>query len=193
MTGEEGWRSKSDSELLDAARRADDYSALAGQAILDEIARRRAAGEWSGPNVIETPHADAAQVRDELEAAAIAAGFHLEPEAEAERRSRAIAREEAQKGNLLGRLWRGDVPLRFTYWIGGVLGSLLGTILASLAILSGSLILQLLAFVLLAGHYIFMLVAIWRSAGKYPGHRIWAHLARASLVLGLLRAFASLL
>lgn len=193
MTGEEGWRTKSDSELLDAARRADDYSALAGQAIHDEIARRRAAGQWSGPSVIETPHADATAVRDQLEAASIAAGFHLEPEAEAERITQAVARQEATRGNLLVRLWRGDVPLRVTYWVGGVIGGVLGTILASLAILSGSLILQLLAFVLLAGHYIFMIVAIWRSAGKYTGNRIWAHLARLSLVLGFLRAFASLL
>lgn len=191
MTAEDGWRSKSDSELLDAARRADDYSALAGQAILDEIARRREAGRWTGPAVIDTPHAEASEVRDQLLEASIAAGFHLEPEAEADRLSQAVARHEATKGNLLVRVWRGDVPLRLTYWIGGALGGLLGTIFASLAILSGSLILQLLAFILLAGHYIFIFVAIWRSAGKYPGNRIWAHLARLSLVVGFLRAFVS--
>ncbi len=193
MTVEDDWRSKSDSDLLDAARRADDYSALTGRAILDEIARRRGAGQWSGPAVIDTPHADASAVRDQLEAASIAAGFHLEPEAEAHRVDQAVARHEAKKGSLLARFWRGDVPLRLTYWVGGVIGGLLGTILASLAILSGSLLLQLLAFVLLAGHYIFMLVAIWRSAGKYTGNKIWAQLARLSLVLGFLRAFASLL
>lgn len=193
MTAEDRWRSKSDGELLDAARHSDDYSALASQSILDEIARRRTAGQWTGPAVVETPHADAAKVRDQLEAAAIEAGFHLDPDADAVRINQAIAREAAQKGNLIVRLWRGDVPLRITYWIAGVLGGLVGTILASLAILSGSLLLQLLAFVLLAGHYVFILVAIWRSAGKYAGNRLWAHLARISLVVGFVRAFVSLL
>ncbi len=192
MTAEESWHSKTDSELLDAARHSDDYSALAGQMILDEIARRRAAGQWSGPTVIDTPHADAEAVRHDLEVASMAAGFHLEPEVEAERASQASAQDEAKKANLLVRLWRGDVPLRYTYWIGGVLGGPIGTILARVALLSGSLILQLLAFVLLAGQYILMFVAIWRSAGKYRGNRIWAHLARLSLVLGFLRALASL-
>lgn len=192
MTADDRWRSKSDGELLDAARHADDYSALGGEAILEEIARRRKAGQWTGPAVIETPHADAEKVRDQLEAAAIEAGFHLDPEADAERMNQAVAREAAMKGHLLVRLWRGDVALRITYWVAGVLGGLIGTILASIAILSGSLVLQLVAFLLLAGHYVFMVVAIWRSAGKYTGNKIWAHLARISLVLGFLRAFASL-
>jgi hypothetical protein len=193
VTGDDRWRTKSDGELLDAARHSDDYSALASQAIFDEIARRRDAGEWTGPAVIHTHHADAETVRHQLEVAAVEAGFHLDPEADADRISKVIAREEAKKGNLLVRLWRGDVALRITYWVAGVIGGLLGTILASLAILSGSLILQLSAFVLLAGHYIFMLIAIWRSAGKYTGNKIWAHLARLSLVIGFLRAFISLL
>jgi hypothetical protein len=34
-------------------------------------------------------------------------------------------------------------------------------------------------------YYAFIMVAIWRSAGRYQGRRIWMTLARVSVILGV--------
>ncbi|MEX1222251.1 MAG: hypothetical protein WEA82_09080 [Idiomarina sp.] len=102
--------------------------------------------------------------------------------------------EEVKKNNLLVALFKGDIPLVITYWVFGVLISGIGiralmTLLdanySSLAITeSGLLILQGAYWLLAAGSF-FILIAIWRSAGKYEGNAVWSVLARLAVVLNV--------
>lgn len=90
------------------------------------------------------------------------------------------------------QLWRGDVPLFKTYWVFGFAVSiLLNAIMMFVVALQGEmpslepLFLGLWVFTTLYG--LFMAVAIWRSAGKYEGPKHWGLLARAVVVLSVLR------
>lgn len=100
------------------------------------------------------------------------------------------------------RLFRGDISLPITYWVFGVLiGNVAFQIIfkviefkyidiATSQVGSWSVI----AFYWLAiGYSIFMLIAIWRSAGKYKGKAVWAGLARVAVVLGTLALIGNLI
>lgn len=93
-------------------------------------------------------------------------------------------------------LWRGEVALVRTYWIYGVLASIIlfsipSLILDELAIwesddttvLVGLLIYSL---VIAPAYIIFISVAVWRSANNYIGSYWWAGLAKVVVVLGIL-------
>jgi hypothetical protein len=95
---------------------------------------------------------------------------------------------------LVGRLWRGEVPLRAAFWVFGVLGAVavqlaltpvelwpeqaratLGA--AGIAALAG------VAFV----YAVFSAMAVWHSADRYRGPRRHAWLAR--IAIGLILFF----
>lgn len=91
------------------------------------------------------------------------------------------------------RLFRGDVSLPITYWVFGALIGNVGFQVILTIIEFNYLELtstqtgawSVTGFYWLAISYsIFMLIAIWRSAGKYKGRAIWAGLARVAVVLG---------
>lgn len=97
--------------------------------------------------------------------------------------------------NLIIRLWRGDVRLRTTYWVYSFLvGSLIGlayTIFIGenyISIASDpygrNILIFLFIFVLV--YQMFISVAVWRSAGKYKGSKLWPVLARTSAVFGII-------
>ncbi len=83
------------------------------------------------------------------------------------------------------RLLAGDVALAEAYWIWGVGMGLLFTVLAGAAEHHPFVLAVLELLALIVG--IVAWVAVWQSAGKYAGPRIWAVLARLSVVLGILR------
>jgi lipopolysaccharide export LptBFGC system permease protein LptF len=86
--------------------------------------------------------------------------------------------EEVAPGNYLTRLWRGQIPLGMTYWVWGVL---LNAFMRNLLIQGATTPYRVTYFV----YYAFTMVAIWRSAGRYQGQRIWTTLARVSVILGV--------
>ena len=95
----------------------------------------------------------------------------------------------------LQRIWRGEESLPRTYWlygvvVNGLIISLAGTlIVAQLA--SPPLMLLYILFTLASS--VFILVAVWRSAGHYLGPKVWAILARVVCVLGALRLIKELI
>ena len=85
-------------------------------------------------------------------------------------------------------LWRGHVPLRRAFWefaIGyGTVFNLVTTIAAFAAFASDLPDWAGLAlFFLPAPYNLLMIVAVWRSAARYPGPAIWATLARALIIV----------
>jgi hypothetical protein len=89
-------------------------------------------------------------------------------------------------------LWRGDVPLYQTYWVCGVLTNLLWGIPIGLAEAADLPILVLVLVGLNLIYLVFIAVAIWRSATRYSGRKLWGDLARLSVTLGLIRTLAAL-
>jgi hypothetical protein len=85
----------------------------------------------------------------------------------------------------LGSIWRGEEPLATTYWLYGVVvyGLMIGVVGTVLAVGIGSPPLFLVYLLLRFAATIFIIVAIWRSAGNYTGQKIWAILARVICIL----------
>ena len=97
-------------------------------------------------------------------------------------------------------LWTGRVPLPKTYWVYGTL-ILVPPKVALLAIEAVTdktasprhPIPAFLIGTLLGAYWIFISVAIWRSAGNYTGRIIWGALARIAVVFGYLSLIVGLL
>src|SRR5271166_4065082 len=93
-----------------------------------------------------------------------------------------------EKWSLLLRLWRGEVSLAVTYWVWAVLICIVVVDLGLGSIISvyGAPLLRtihvLSAFTLsgLVG------ISVWRSARNFKGWKIWAVLARITIVLNIL-------
>jgi hypothetical protein len=91
---------------------------------------------------------------------------------------------------MVSDLWRGQLPLTITFWLFGV--AIMATLEwlfvyfgvahteGSLAIRS-ALTVVALNFVT-AVYWIFVSIAIWRSAGAYEGPQIWSLLARGGVL-----------
>jgi hypothetical protein len=91
-------------------------------------------------------------------------------------------------GNIVRRLWAGEVPLARAFWsyavIGGTALNGLTTLLAmALLTMDAPATVAIAAFVLPVPYNLLVLVAVWRSAGAYQGSRIWADLARMGVVI----------
>jgi hypothetical protein len=90
---------------------------------------------------------------------------------------------------LIGRLWRGEVPLGRTFWLFGVaLGVALSQLAFRLNVIPpprSALVGWAAAVVTaVAGVYILSVaVAIWRSADRYRGRPVWAVLAKITVAL----------
>lgn len=88
----------------------------------------------------------------------------------------------------LADLWNGRVPLARAFWeyaiVYGSLFSLFSTI-AFFALMAGDYpdALAILVYLLPAPYIFLMVVAVWRSAGRYTGPAHWTTLARAIVIL----------
>lgn len=91
---------------------------------------------------------------------------------------------------LVRNLWRGDVSLVKTYWIYGVVVGICFAIVFAFIEYQSSGLHAGLGPVFILGlifcyfvYTSFINVAVWRSAGKYPGPRRWARLARIMVLV----------
>ena len=80
----------------------------------------------------------------------------------------------------LEKVWRGEVGLSVTFWLWGVFiaNILLGRVLGFIVDAIQNEFLSLLHTVFTVAVNVFVVVAVWRSAGGYKGQLIWAYLAR---------------
>ena len=93
--------------------------------------------------------------------------------------------------NFITRLFNGDISLAVTYWIFGVIiGNIIFGMLCSLIdakyfeLIPKVGILPINIFLLIGLVYnIFILIAIYRSAVKYKGNKIWSILARILVII----------
>lgn len=90
--------------------------------------------------------------------------------------------------DLLSRLWRGEVALTRAFWEYGMLyGSLanLAATIAAFAVLALGWppVLALTIFFLPVPYNVLIVVAVWRSANRHDGSRLWANLARLAVVV----------
>ena len=94
--------------------------------------------------------------------------------------------------SLARSLWRGEMPLIVTYWLYGVLGSVLLNVPLIVAeeysvdSPAGTLAVFGYSLIVLA-YSVFVAVAIWRAATRHEGSRLWAGLAKVVVILGLAR------
>lgn len=85
--------------------------------------------------------------------------------------------------NFFISVWMGEWGLAKTYWIIGVaLGSLLGAAITP-SKNAGPLLLALIIVVIIV-YQAWVLVGIWRAAGKYKGPIVWRHLSRGATLIG---------
>lgn len=82
---------------------------------------------------------------------------------------------------LLAQLWYGDVRLPVAFWGWGVGGAVL--LRAVLALSHRPAVPFAPLWFLEAAFFVFMMIAIWRSAGKYGGDRSWSVLARITVLV----------
>src|ERR1051325_5605023 len=97
-------------------------------------------------------------------------------------------------------LWRGDVPLVWTYWGFGVVVTIM--LVGLFAVVennlsrfdrSAALMTTVIALFVFAMVYtVFVWIAIWRSANHYAGWHGWRILAKVAVVLGILSSLGSL-
>jgi hypothetical protein len=101
----------------------------------------------------------------------------------------------APSPNFFVRLFKGDISLPVTYWVFGVLIGGVGFWIvlevielnyATIATSSSGIWLTQGFYWFIIACSLYILIAIWRSAGKYSGKAVWAILARVAVVLGAL-------
>lgn len=94
---------------------------------------------------------------------------------------------------LIRCLWRGDMPLVKTYWLFGVVASIMFNITFTYigyqddtftSGFGGFIVLGWLLFYFI--YSVFICVAIWRSANKYQGLQRYAVLAKVAVILGVM-------
>jgi hypothetical protein len=94
------------------------------------------------------------------------------------------------------RLWRGEEPLGRAFWLYTVLyGTLANTIatvgMFAAVVANAPVWLALLIHFLATPYNLFVVVAVWRSAGRYRGPHHWAALARIGVIVWALIATAA--
>jgi hypothetical protein len=103
----------------------------------------------------------------------------------------------ASSGSYFARHWRGELSLPKSYWINGIIiglvccvilsGALVGFAAAAVnAITTLPALFFVLALLLNIAIVIWVIVGIWRSAGRYVGPKFWAILARVTVVIVLM-------
>ena len=84
---------------------------------------------------------------------------------------------------MLSNFIKGELPLWKSYWIGGILIGIIGTIISiALSELLGILIVKNIVFLILL---IFWTVGVWRSGRDYIGMKSLIFLSRLSCFLGI--------
>ncbi len=92
---------------------------------------------------------------------------------------------------LAKELWEGRRPLREAFWWYAVAYGFLLNFVTSLVFFAqfvndAHMAWIALAFVAPIPYNIFVIVAVWRSAGRYSGPKKWADLARVGIVIWMI-------
>jgi gas vesicle protein len=94
--------------------------------------------------------------------------------------------ETPQRG-FFGKLVNGDYGLAKTYWLyGGLVGGIAGGIVSLIPELVQSIGLFFILMLCGTAYHITIAIGTWRAASKYQGSKIWAVLAKISVVIGLI-------
>ena len=97
---------------------------------------------------------------------------------------------ESSENGFFGKLANGDFGLAKTYWLYGVLLSVVVNILSSAISSTETLVIIVLA---LAAYSVPLYMGIWKAANKYKGQKIWSILAKIATVLGVIMVVSSLM
>jgi len=167
VTPEDVWRAKSNEELIAASLRLSDYTEVGQQVIAAELVRRRESGMMSEA-LSSDDASDEASTDAPGQVTAVPRGY-------------------------VRRLWHGCIPLFTTFWAWGVLANVVSVVVvAAVAAAKIQLLLMIVVFLNL-GYAVFVSVAIWRSAGRYSGKRIWAELARIAVAADMAKAIVNMI
>ncbi len=160
---EDVWRRKTDEEVAAAARQIDDYTPEGRRVILGELERRQAL------DVLEVPLAESGSKGGD------------------------DAVDPAGAVGVIRRAWLGYVSLPVTYWALGMGGGLLIVIARAVVTAHAGAVWALPLELFGLAYYVFTSIAVWRSAKRYRGRRIWAQLARVAVAAGAARTIVRLL
>ncbi len=91
---------------------------------------------------------------------------------------------------VIGRLWRGEIPLASAFWDWAVIGGLLvnlGTSFPAYLLLTKDLTLpaMLVSYGLSLPYNLLVTVGVWRSADRHPGDRRSADIVKIITVVGM--------
>jgi len=91
---------------------------------------------------------------------------------------------------VIGRLWRGEIPLVSAFWDWAVIGGLLvnlGTSLGFYLLLTQDLTLpaMLIGYGLSLPYNLLVTVGVWRSADRHQGDRTTANILKVITVVGM--------
>ncbi len=189
MTPERIWRGRRDEELLDAAGRLHDYYEDGQWAILSEMARRGLLmPNGEAPQVPERPQPESSAAVPPA-AAEVAVGTTEPGGTSGLHGSLGLW----PPGQAMGRVWRGEFSLAMTYWGFAQFGGLILAIpQLGLRVMNLTTAAQLVDGAAFA-YSVVVIVGIWRSAARYPGNPIWAHLARLATLMPLVVAVLTML
>lgn len=160
---EDVWRRKTDAEVAAAARQIDDYTEEGRRVILGELERRQARG------VLHVRLAESAS-SDSVEAV-----------------------DHAGAVGVIRRAWLGYVSLPVTYWALWMGGGLLIVIARAVVTTRAGAVWALPLELFGVAYYVFTSIAVWRSANRYRGRRIWAQLAQVAVAASAARTIVRLM
>ena len=100
--------------------------------------------------------------------------------------------KKANNENFFVKFWNGDLSLPMSYWLVGVVFSVVvGFVIGAIVIATG--LHEDAMFGFLIPWYIYTTVGIWRSSDKYKGPKFWAILAKIAVIFGVLSGLGQLL
>lgn len=99
----------------------------------------------------------------------------------------------SESGGFFSKLMQGDYGLPKTYWLFGILGNLLFSASIALAAATGSIPMLVMSVIASVMYSLAVAVGIWRASNKYPGPKVWAVMAKISVILSMLRFFVELI
>ena len=98
---------------------------------------------------------------------------------------------EASSKGFIKQLIDGDFSLAKTYWLYGVLGSVVMNLLLIFPMMSESLSLIIIAGLISVAYAVIVLTAIWNSASKHMGSKFWSVMAKIIVVFNSLYLLSS--
>jgi hypothetical protein len=91
--------------------------------------------------------------------------------------------------NLLKKFYAGDIILWKSYWLVGVLGSIVAGAIAGL--IGGFTGIDNLTKIIYSAWMIIVIVGTWKSSDKYKGPKYWSILAKIGVIVGTIQVLSS--